>query len=67
MNSHSIMIKDADAEASGVLGRMRLDGLDRATVPFEERCVHAWQRGEPDPGMDIEILINILWVRCIMP
>ena len=62
MPSHSIDISDADAKASGVLRRMRLDGLDTATVPFGERCVRAWQRGAPEPGMDVELLIQVLWV-----
>lgn len=60
-----MLIRDADADASGVLGRMRLDGLDRATVPFEARCVHAWQRGAPEPNMDVDMLVNVLWVRFI--
>ena len=58
-----MLINDADAEASRVLGRMRLDGLDRVTVPFDERFVHAWQRAAPRPGMDGTTLVNVLWVR----
>ena len=62
MPAHVIQISDVDAKASGVLRRMRLDGLDTATVPFHERCVRAWRRGAPKPGMDVETLIQILWV-----
>ena len=63
MPTHSISISDADAQASGVLRRMHLDGLNRAMVPFDERCVSAWRRGAPVPGMDVQILINVVWVR----
>ena len=67
MPTHSIEISDADAEASGVLQRMRLDGLDAATVPFDERCVRAWRRGQPEPNMDVDMLVNVLWVRLLAP
>ena len=40
-----------------MLERMRLDGLDRAWVPFAERHFLAW-RGTPVPGMDTATLIN---------
>ena len=63
MPSYSISISDADSDASGVLRRMRLDGLNKATVPFDERCVSAWRRGAPEPGMDVQLLINVVWVR----
>ena len=65
MSNFCISISDEDAEASGVLRRMRLDGLDTATVPFDERCVGAWRRGAPEPGMDVNILFNVLWVRLL--
>ena len=64
MPSHGIIIGDADAERSGVLGRMRLDGVGRVTVPFGERLVHAWRCGVPDPGMDVDTMVNVLSVRC---
>lgn len=63
MPSHTIFINNVDAETSGVLGRSRLDGLDRVPVPFEECYVHAWQRGAPEPGMDVDTLMIILRVR----
>ena len=63
MFSYSVCISDADAEASKVLGRMRLDGVHQVAVPFDERCVRAWRRGAPAPDMDVERIINVLWVR----
>ena len=66
MPSYNLLITDTDEERSGVLGRMRLDGVGRVTVPFGERVVHAWQRGVPDPGMDMEIIIDTLSVRCMV-
>ena len=65
MPSYYMMISDADAEASRVLGRMRLDGLDQVAVPFEQRLVQAWRRGVPEPGMDVDTLISILQVRAL--
>lgn len=62
-----MLIREADAKASGVLGRMRLDGLERVTVPFEERCVHVWQSGAPETDMDVDTLIKVLWVRVVTP
>ena len=66
MPSSTLIINDTDAEVSGVLGRMRLDGLDRATVPFDERFVHAWRRGTPQSDMDISTLMSVLEVRGIV-
>ena len=54
-------IDDVVAEASPVLGRMRVDGLDRAALPFEERHVQAW-RGAPEPDMEVDMLVNIMKV-----
>ena len=65
MVSYSISITDADAEASSVLTRSRLDGLDTVPLPFEMRIVQAWRRGAPTPGMDIETLQKLLEVRVI--
>ena len=62
MTRYSISIDSAVAEASAVLARMRLDGLDCAPLPFAERYVQMW-RGAPDPGMDSETLMNVLKVR----
>ena len=67
MSNFCISISDEDAEASGVLRRMRLDGLDAATVPFDSRCVSAWRRGAPEPTMDVDMLVNVLWVRLLAP
>ena len=61
MNGHLIDITDAVAKASPVLGRMRVDGLARATVPFEERYVLAWHGG-PEPDMDPGTLVNVVKV-----
>ena len=44
-----------------MLERMRLDGLDRAWVPFAERHFLAW-RGTPEPDMDAKTVINVLKV-----
>ena len=55
-------IDDAVAEASPVLARMRLDGLDRAALPFAERHVQAW-RGAPEPDMEPEWLVSVIKVR----
>ena len=38
-----------------------MDGLDRATLPFEERYVQAWL-GMPQAGMDAELLLNVIKV-----
>ena len=62
MLTFSLSIDDAVAKASPVLRRMRLDGLDRATLPFKERYVQAWI-GMPQPGMDAELLLNVIKVR----
>ena len=40
-----------------MLGRMRVDGLDRAALPFAERHVQAW-RGVPEPDMEVDMLVN---------
>ena len=64
MVSFSIAITDADAEASAVLRRSRLDGLDTTPLPFEEGTVQAWRRGAPWPGMDVDTLQKLLEVRC---
>lgn len=50
------------AEGSPVLERMRLDGLDFVTVPFEERYVQAWLGGPQHTAMDTETLINVIKV-----
>ena len=55
-------IDDAVAEASPVLARMQLDGLDRAALPFAERHVQAWC-GAPGPNMDAALLISVIKVR----
>ena len=44
-----------------MLKRMRLDGLDRAWVPFAERHFLAW-RGTPVPGMDTRTLMGAIKV-----
>ena len=62
MASCSIPIDDAVAEASAVLARMRLDGLDRAPLPFAERYVQMW-RGAPHIEMEVDTLMNVLKVR----
>lgn len=59
----SLQITYRDAYVSGVLGRLRLDGIDQVSVPFEEHVVHTWQRGAPTPGTSVYIFINIVWVR----
>ena len=58
----SLFIDDAVAQASPVLARMRLDGLDRAALPFAERHVQAW-RGAPEPDMEPEWLVSVIKVR----
>ena len=65
MVSYSVSITDADAEASTVLRRSRLAGLDRVPVPFEERIVQAWQRGAPEPDTDVDTLQQVLEVRSL--
>ena len=61
MQTFSLAIDDAVAVASPVLARMRLDGLDRAALPFAERHVQAW-RGAPEPNMEADMLINVIKV-----
>ena len=65
MVSYSVSITDADAEASTVLRRSRLAGLDRVPVPFEERIVQAWQRGAPEQGIDVDTLQQLVGVRSV--
>ena len=61
MPGFSLFIDDAVAKASPVLSRMRLDGLDRAALPFEERYVQAW-RGAPELNMGADMLVNVIKV-----
>ena len=63
MANYCLPIDDALADASTVLARMRLDGLGRAPLPFEECYVKAW-RGTPTRDMDLETLMNVFKVRC---
>ena len=65
MSGFSLSIDDAVAEASPVLGRMRLDGITETAVPFAERAVALWRRGAPTPDMDISLLIDVLRVRSL--
>ena len=67
MVSYSVSITDADAEASTVLSRSRLDGLDTVPLPFEERIVQAWRRGAPNSDMDVKTLQKLVEVRGIAP
>ena len=62
MPSFSLPIDDAVAQASSVLRRARLDGLDEAALPFAERHVQAW-RGKATANMDVDTLVNVLKVR----
>ena len=61
MSKHSFPIDDELTNASPMLKRMRLDGLDRAWVPFAERHFLAW-RGTPVPGMDTRTLMGAIKV-----
>ena len=61
MPVYAIVVNDAVAHASPVLRRMRLDGIDRATVPFEERYVLTWL-GSPRSNMSMETVVNVLKV-----
>ena len=61
MLKYSLLIDDAVADASPVLRRARLDGLERATLPFPERYVTAW-RGAPERDMSTEMLKGALQV-----
>ena len=63
MSGYSFKISSADADVSKVLGRMQLDGLEEATVPFAERFVLLWRRGTPDPDTDIASLIMVIKVH----
>ena len=65
MGSCSFVIDDGLAEASPVLGRMRLDGLAETAVPFAERVVLLWRRGAPTSDMSVETFTSVLKVRCI--
>ena len=62
MPSSRLPIEDAVAEASSVLGRARLDGLDEVALPYADRYVQAW-RGGVNPSMDAEMLVNVVKVR----
>ena len=61
MLNFSLSIDDAAAEASPVLARMRVDGLDRAALPLAERHVQAW-RGAPEPDMAVDMLVSVIKV-----
>lgn len=61
MSTHSFKIDDDVVVASPMLKRMRIDGLDRATVPFAKRHFLAW-RGMPKPNLDAATLIHIVKV-----
>ena len=65
MATYSVTIDDELAEASPMLGRMRLDGLTETAVPFAERVVLLWRRGAPTPDMSVETLTSVLKVWCI--
>ena len=65
MASSCVSIDDYLAEASPLLGRMRLDGLTETAVPFAECVVLVWRRGAPTPDMNLFILIAVLEV-CFM-
>ena len=58
----SVSIDDALAQASPLLGRMRLDGLTDTPVPFEERVVLHWRRGAPSPDLSVDVLKDVLKV-----
>ena len=62
MANYSLSIDDYSAEASPMLGRMRVDGLTEAPVPYEERFVLLWRRGAPSPDMSVNTLVNVLKV-----
>ena len=62
MVHYFLTIDDTVAEASAMLARMRLDGLDRARLPFAERYVQMW-RGSPEPDMDSNILEMVFKAR----
>ena len=49
------------AEASPVLRRMRLDGLDRATLPFAERYVLAWL-ASPRSNVRLQTVVQVIKV-----
>ena len=61
MPSTSLTIDDVVAEASPVLRRARLDGLDSVSLPFAERYVQAW-RCPAEATMDADMLINVFKV-----
>ena len=62
MPTLSLPIDDAVAQASSVLRRARLDGLDEAALPFAERHVQAWRSGLAD-NMNVDTLVNVVKVR----
>ena len=64
-NCCSLFIDHEVAEASPVLGRMRLDGLTETVVPFAERAVLLWRRGAPGDDTNTDILIEVLKVQLI--
>ena len=65
MASYSLLITDADAEASTCLRRCRHDGCDSVDVPYDQPIVHAWRRGAPQPGMEVDMLQRVLEVCCV--
>lgn len=62
MNGHSFPITDAVEKASPVLDRMRLDGLDRVTVPFAESYVQAWLGGPQHTNLNQNVAMNVMKV-----
>ena len=67
MSSYYLTIDDILAEASPVLGRMRLDGLTETAVPLAERTVLLWRLGAPSPDMSVDTLIDVLEVCPFSP
>ena len=63
MASCSLSIDDFLAEASPVLGRMRVDGLTETAVPFAEGIVVLWRRGAASSDVSVEVSTDILKVR----
>ena len=67
MTSFSLLIDDYLAEASPVLGRMRLDGLTETAVPFAERAVLLWRRGAPTPEVEADEIVDVIKVLFASP
>ena len=62
MSRSLLSIDDYLADASPLLGRMRVDGLTETALPFDDGIVVLWRRGAASSDMSVEVLKHVLKV-----